>query len=331
MPATTASDDVFTTIPGPFTVQLTDEGIYPAHFKNGQVSLGDYQLTAEQQKKLIELFSEAYHGVRRRNYGWRFLSYCHHHFNGQLQEMQNQKTDEAKIRYLFCHAERTPGSKTDEALQAILPAFYKELCRAQPVNVIEPYVRKKTMHFTSEPAYQAVQKIPETALVARSSCHHLHLQWMEEVFKSVWEFTSILKTASVDYDAKYSKYYLFFYDDCRAAIIKSNLGIFAQYSPFDTTIEREVAEAEWGKKLYFSFDYFRRRLNNSNGCVKEIHSAFNELIEQVHVDPPNLDSAYLKNNEFHDAVINLRLQSIVIHINWRQSITEKEAICELKH
>lgn len=331
MPAITVSDEVFSATPDPFTVQLEGKGICPAHFKNGQVYLGDHQLTVVQQKKFIELFSQAYRGVRHRNYGWHFLSSCHTYFNGQLQEIQNQKTEAAKIRYLFCHAERTPDSKTTEVLLAILPVFYGELCRIQPATVIEPYVRKKTTHFISEPAYQTVQKIPETALIARSFSYDRHLQWMEAVFKGLWEFTSIIKTASIHYDVKYSKYYLFFYDDCRAAIMKSNLSIFAQYSPFEHTIECETAEAEWGKKLYLSFNYFRHHLNKSNGCVNEIHSAFNELIEQVHLDPPNLDSAYLKNGEFHDAVINLRLQLIVIHIDWRKSVFKGEAVCDLRH
>lgn len=267
------------------------------------------------------MFAEKYRDVRRRNYGWRFLSSCHTYFNGQLQEIQNKKTDEARIRYLFCHAEGMPGSKTDETLQAILPKFYEKLIRVQPVNVVESYVREKTTHFILERGCQTAKKIPETTLTMRSPCHNRHLQWMEENFKSLWKFDAILKTASVsvNYDARYPAYYLSFCDDCRAAIMKNNVGVFEQYDSFDTTIEREIGEAEWGKELYFSLNRFRWRLNRSNGDVSEIDSAFNELIEQVDVDPPNLDSAYLRNSEFHDAVINLRLQSIVIQTDWRSS------------
>lgn len=331
MPATTASDEVIYQAIGPFTVQLTGKGICPAHFKNGQVYLGDYQLTLEQQKKIIELFSQAYLGVRSRNYGWRFLSSCHGYFNGQLKEIQNLKTDEARIRYLFCHAERTPGSKTAEALRSILPAFYEQLNPVQPVEVVVPYVRKKTTHFMSEPAYQAIQKRPETTLIARSSSHESHLQWMEETFSVLWKFDSVMKAAAMNYDKMYSKYDLFFFDDCRAAIMKSNVGFFAKYNLYDQTIERETAEAEWAKKLYFSLDYFRQRLKKSNGDVKEILRAFNELVQQVHVDPPNLDSAHLRDSDFHDAVINLRLQSVVIQINWQNSVSLGGVVCDLKN
>ncbi|GEM_PF-4008994 len=331
MRATTVSNDVVTPAIGPFTVQLTGEGICPVHFKNGQVCLGNYQLTAEQQRNFIELFSQAYRGVRRRNYGWRFLSSCHAYFNGQLEEIQALKTEEAKIRYLFCHAERMPTSKTAEAIQAILPAFYEQLICAQPVDVVAPYERKKTTHFMSEPAYQAVKKMPEKTLIVRSDSHVRYLQWMDEAFKSLWAFDSVKKTADVRYDIMYLKHDLSFYGDCRAAIMKSNLDVFAKYNSYDHTMEREIAEAEWAKKLYFSFDHFRWRLKKSNGYFNEIHHAFIELIEQIHVDPPNLDSAYLRNSDFHDAVINLRLQSIVIHIGWRESLSAGEAVCDLKH
>lgn len=328
------NDDSVGLWPGAFSVSITNNPAHIIRFDQGEIYFGNRCLTVEEQKKLLTEFENAYRDIRSKNHAWRFLSACHEHFNGQLTEIKTLKTDEQKIRYLFCHAEKNLESKTTEALRKALPPFCDQprnpVSRAiaarlsVAADLQSEYVRKKTTHFMPEPTYQKVQTVSEKTLISRSRCHDRHLLWMEEAFRALWRFDSIRKTASVTFDARYSKYYLFFYDDCRTAILKSNLGFFARYNPRDTTIEREIAEAEWGRKLYDSLDCFRRRVNKSDGNIGEINSAFNELIEALHKDPDNLVSAHIKDSDFHDAVINLRLQSIVIHIDWRKSVDADE-------
>lgn len=65
---------------------------------------------------------------------------------------------------------------------------------------------------------------------------------------------------------------------------------------------------------------FRQRMSKSQGVVKEIHATFNELIEKIHLDPPELVSVGLEHGDFHELVKMLRIQAIAVHIDWRKSV-----------
>src|SRR3990167_10409645 len=224
MPATTVSDDeVFGSALGQFTVQLKGEGIHPAHFRNSQIYLGDYQLTPAQQKKLIDLFSESYRKVRARNYAWRFLSSCHDYFTGQLHELEGLSSDENKIRYLFCHAETDESNKTAEALKIILPSFYRSLFSV--AVCVEP----KNLLVLKNQSYLS-ELVPLRAFSVSES-YKRHLNWMEEVFNPLWMFPSVKKVSHSFDDHMNLKYHLFFADDCRSRIMKRNMGFFDHFNP----------------------------------------------------------------------------------------------------
>lgn len=288
----------------PFTVQLKGEGICPAHFKNGQIYLGDYQLTALLQKKLIDLFSESYRKVRARNYAWRLLSSGSDYFTGQLHELAGMSSDENRIRYLFCHAEKDESNKTAEALKIILPRFYQSLF---PVPVLSDSIYLKKLNL--------------------SESYKIHLGKMEEAFHFLWMFPSVKKVSHLCYVSAHSKYYLAFVSDCRSRIMNSNPGFFANFNPSDNTIERETAESEWAKMLYTALDSFRRCVQKSNNAVSEINGAFDELMKKMHQDPSTIDSAGLKDSQFHHAVIKLRTRLPDIHNEWQKSFSEEENAC----
>jgi hypothetical protein len=320
-------------LPKPFSILLTDNPAHMVRFDQGQIYLGNRLLTLQDQNKFLVDYANAYRLIRRRNYGWRFLSSCHDYFNGQLQDIQQLKTDEEKIHYLFRHAEEKPESKTVEALRFALPLFCAQINNAQVVQqrassfCVESRIvstQNQTPHSAPKASQQATQRALEPAIIARSNCHDRYLRFLEDAFLPIWKIPSITKVASVQFEPRYSLYYLLFYDDCRAAIAKSNAGFFTAYNPFDRTTERETAEALWGKQLYDALDHFRRRVTKSDDSVKEIHNAFNDLIKQIHIDPPDLESGYVTNSVFHHAVIELRTKAIAIHNNWGKTV-ESEA------
>ena len=88
-------------LPESFSVSLNNNSAHIVHFKKDGIYIDNQLLTTQNQKNFLDLYADTYRAIRHRNFGWRFLSACHDYFNGQLQEIQQLKTEEEKIRYLF--------------------------------------------------------------------------------------------------------------------------------------------------------------------------------------------------------------------------------------
>lgn len=292
---------------GPFSVSIAGNPAHAMRFDRGKIYFGDRLLRAEDQKKLLDEYVNVYSVIRRRNYGWRFLSGCHHFFSGRLRDIQQFKTDEEKIRYLFCHAERRPWSKTAEALRKVLSSF-NSVFPSEPSS----QVRKKTTHFLSDPAYQLALGEYNQHSLEYSGNFSRYLQWVEVACASIWRQPAMLKAASVSFFEPDKSYSVFFADKSRCV-----------------SAEHEKIEVIWSRQLYDALIYFRCRVNASGGQVSEVHAAFNDLIVRLHQDPMGSGALYAKTGDFYDAVVMLRLQATVIHMDWIRSLGDAKSMLTL--
>lgn len=310
--------------PCSFTINLTNDPTHTIRFENHKIFIGGRFLTEDNQKQFLQDYENAYRMLRRRNYGWRFLSFCHDYFNGQLQEIRNKNTDEEKIRYLFCHAERTPYSKTAEALKHVLPIFCA-LLHPSIRTVAAPTKQPPTM-----PHSRTQSALFSAATVAASSSDRAeypqyYMQCIEQAFYTLWKCQSISTVIRIVPSAKNSgEFYLFFASNFQAALEQSSSWVTC-YTPFKKSLNAEVAICEWAQQLYNALADFRQQVCKAKGVTKEIHRAFGELMIAIHKEP----ALIAQHGEFYEGVKSLRMQVSAIHQDWRKSIEDEMISCHL--